>query len=105
MKLAEEKTLKKGYDESIVCRMEGRNLKPEDLNGIYKDMAETLGLEITKLIFESYKGLQVTFPVKFLSSEYIAKSIAEEYNGFNVRELARKYECSERRVRNIIKGN
>ena len=30
--------------------MEGRNLKPEDLNGIYKDMAETLGLEITKIL-------------------------------------------------------
>ena len=30
--------------------MEGRRLKPEDLNGIYKDMAETLGLEITRII-------------------------------------------------------
>lgn len=29
----------------------------------------------------------------------------EEYDGFNVKELTRKYECSERRIRIIIKGS
>ena len=80
-------------------------MKPENLNGIYKDFAEHLGMDFAELVFENYKGLQVTFPLKFLSNEYIKTSILEEYDGTNVRELARKYKCSERKVRNIVREN
>lgn len=78
-------------------------MKPEDLNGIYRDFAEHLGIELAKMVFDNYRGLQVTFPLKFLSSEYIEKSVLEEYDGSNVKELARKFDCSERKVRNIIR--
>lgn len=101
-KVTEEKGVKNEYYNSEDCRTEERKLKPENLNGIYKDFAEHFGIEITERIYKGYKGLQVTFPVKFLSSEYIAESIIQEYNGSNIRELARKYECSERKVRGIL---
>lgn len=76
--------------------------KLEHLNGIYKDIAENLGLETAKKIYTHYKGLQVTFPVRFLSKEYIQEKIFREYNGSNTRELARKYQYSERWIREII---
>lgn len=76
--------------------------KIENLNGIYKDIAEHLGVETAKMIYNHYKGLQVTFPVRFLSKEYIQEQIFREYNGSNTRELARKYQYSERWIREII---
>lgn len=77
-------------------------LKAEYLNGIYKDIAENLGVEIARLFYIHYKGLQVTFPVRFLSKEYIQDQIFKEYNGSNTRTLARKYEYSERWIREIV---
>lgn len=43
------------------------------------------------------------FPLKFYSSEYMAQQIIEEYNGNNVRELVRKFEYSESRIRQILR--
>lgn len=103
MKKTEEKDRKNKYYKFIGNESEERLLKPEDLNGIYSDFAEHLGIELTKLVFDNYKGLQVTFPVKFLSNDYISKLVLEEYNGNNVRDLARKFDCSERKIRNIIR--
>ncbi|KAF0194378.1 MAG: Mor transcription activator family [Bacillota bacterium] len=82
------------------------DLKPEQLNAVYKDIAEHLGINIALLIFEHFKGLQVTFPTRFLSREYIRDKICSEYNGDNISELARKYQYSGRWVREIVsKGN
>lgn len=77
-------------------------LKPEHLNAVYKDIAEHLGMDIALLIFEHYKGLQVTFPTRFLSREHLRDKICSEYNGNNTSELARKYQYSGRWVREIV---
>lgn len=76
------------------------------LNGIYKDIAESLcSVEIAKLVYLNYKGLQITFPTRFFSKEYIEKKILEEYDGANVKKLAIKFGYSERWVRSIIRLN
>ena len=74
-----------------------------DLAGVYKEVAEAVGVDNAYEIFCHFKGLQLMFPLKFYSSEYIAQKIKEEYDGKNVRELARKYEYSESRVRQILR--
>ena len=51
------------------------------------------------------KGLQITFPTRFFSKEYIEKKILEEYDGANVKKLAIKFGYSERWVRSIIRLN
>lgn len=79
------------------------DVKPEDLSGIYKEMAETIGIDNAYKIFYRFKGLQLLFPLKFYSSEYIAQQINEEYDGKNVRMLAQKYGYSESRVRQILR--
>ena len=45
--------------------------KSENYSGIYKDMVEVLGEEITLKIYENYRGQQVTFPMRLYSKSYI----------------------------------
>lgn len=80
-----------------------KKVDSKDLNGIYKEFAEVLGFEVTQLIFKYFKGLQVTFPTKLLSKNYVEKKVVEEYDGSNTKELARKYNYSERWVRRVLK--
>lgn len=79
------------------------DVTPDDLAGVYKEVAETVGVENAHKLFLHFKGLQLMFPLKFYSKEYIAQQIKAEYDGKNVRDLARKYEYSESRVRQILK--
>lgn len=76
-----------------------------DLSGVYKEVAETVGVENAYKIYIHFKGLQLMFPLKFYSKEYIAQRICTEYNGKNVHDLARKYGYSESRVRQILRKN
>ena len=75
----------------------------EDLAGVYKDLAETVGVENAYKIYSHFKGLQLMFPLKFYSKTYIMQQICSEYNGKNVHALARKYGYSESRVRQILR--
>ena len=47
------------------------NKSSENYSGIYKDMAEVLGEEITLKIYDNYRGQQVTFPMRLYSKSYI----------------------------------
>lgn len=80
-------------------------LQADQLNGIYRDLALDLGVEIAISMFEHYRGLQVVFPTTLLSKEYLQQKIIQEYNGTNVKDLARKYDYTERWVRQIINRN
>lgn len=80
-------------------------VKVEDLNDIYRNIAEEIGFENTVIIYNMFRGTQVSFPNRMLSKEYIYKSIVEEYNGDNVSQLAKKYNYTERTVWRIIKQN
>ncbi|MBR6548744.1 MAG: Mor transcription activator family protein [Clostridia bacterium] len=76
-----------------------------DLNALYRDIAELIGKENAEILFREYRGQQITFPVKFYSKEYIYNCIKKEFDGSNIRVLARKYNYSERSVRRILKNN
>lgn len=72
------------------------NKKSENYGGIYKDMVEVLGEEITLKIYENYRGQQVTFPMRLYSKSYILEYLTKNYNGRNLKELSRKlgYTCN-----------
>lgn len=79
------------------------NVTSADLAGIYKEIAETVGIENTYNIYCHFKGMQMMFPLKFYSSEFIAQQLKESYlDGMSVHELVRKYGLSESRVRQIL---
>jgi Mor family transcriptional regulator len=79
-----------------------KNTTKDDLAGVYTEVAEQIGLDNTYKLFNHFRGQQISFPLKFYSSSYIADRMREEYDGHNTRELARKYQYSESRVRQIL---
>ncbi|MFG6332687.1 MAG: Mor transcription activator family protein [Lachnospiraceae bacterium] len=75
-----------------------------DLAGIYSELAETVGVENAYEIYKQFKGMQMMFPLKFYSPEYTKRILKEEReSGISVRELVRKHELSESRVRQILR--
>ena len=79
--------------------------RSDNYSGIYKDMVEILGEEITLKIYENYKGQQVTFPMRLYSKEYIIKYLKENYNGNNIKQLSRELGYTERWIKQIINKN
>lgn len=81
------------------------NLDKEHLNGIYAELCSIIGLENTLMIYSNYKGSQVTFPVRLISKDFSERKILEEYDGTNLKALAKEYGYTERWVRQIIKNS
>ena len=67
------------------------------------EIAEAIGIENTMIVFDVLKGRQISFPQRIFRKEYIEKYIRENYNGKNIRELARKFGYTDRRVKQILK--
>ena len=80
-------------------------LKCEYLNGAYNDFANLLGMDAVLKIHAAYRGQQITFPVELFSKEFIALQIVQEYDGFNVKQLATKFGYSEKWIRKILKDH
>ena len=75
----------------------------EELAGIYTEVAEKIGMDNAYILFQHFRGQQLTFPLKFYSSDCLARRICmEEKQGCNTREMARKYGYSESRIRQIL---
>lgn len=72
-------------------------------NQIYRDFAKLIGVEDTLKIYESYRGLQITMPLRLTSSEQIKQIVHREYDGTNLKELALFYGYSERHLRRLLK--
>ncbi|WP_075810346.1 Mor transcription activator family protein [Clostridium perfringens] len=76
--------------------------KSENYSGIYKDMVEILGEEITLKIYENYRGQQVTFPMRLYSKDYILEYLTKNYNGKNLKELSRKLGYTSNWLKQVI---
>ncbi len=70
---------------------------------VYREISEQLGIEVALQIYNMFKGTQVNFPVRFFDTKCVKEMIIREYNGKNVKILARKYDYSEKSIRRIIK--
>ena len=77
-------------------------MQVEDLADVYMEIANKIGVDAAVAIHEMFRGQQIMFPQKLYSKEYIYSYIKENYNGRNVRELAKMFGYSDRRVRQII---
>lgn len=75
----------------------------ELLNTVYREIADNLGMEIAASIYEMFKGQQITFPMRFMRPEKVKQLLLKEYNGKNVKELAVRYNYSEKTVRRMLK--
>ncbi len=77
--------------------------RSDNYSGIYKDMVEILGEEITLKIYENYKGQQVTFPMRLYSKSYIVEYLIKNYNGKNLKELSRQLGYTSNWLQQVIK--
>jgi hypothetical protein len=65
-----------------------------DFNGVYEELIELLGLEVTLKIHEYFKGQQVNSPMRLHSKAYVIK----ELQGKTVsgsKEMAKEIEYSD----------
>ena len=74
-------------------------------NDIYREIGVQLGLDTAIAIYQMYKGQQITFPFHLFNAKRIQTSIIKEYDGSNIRKLAKKYGYSEKTVRRMIKDS
>ena len=72
-------------------------------NDVYREIAGVAGLEAAIAVFRMFKGQQITFPVHLYNARKIKESIISEFDGSNIKELAKKYDYSEKTVRRMIK--
>lgn len=80
------------------------NIKLEDLPEPYDRMAEWLGLENVIKLAQELGGANVYFPK--LDAVYRAirdRALRSEFTGFNIPQLAKKYDLTENRVREILR--
>lgn len=78
-------------------------LKISDLPPQFENIANRLGIDKAKMLFEEFGGTSVYFPTeKMIYKEARDRDIISEYNGFNHKELAVKFNMSESYVRAII---
>lgn len=66
-------------------------------------MLTVLEFEDILVLHQAYKGLQITFPKRLYSKEYVKEIVKKEYNGTNLKELSRRYNYSERWIRKMLK--
>lgn len=85
--------------------MDPSKLKCEYLNGAYNDIANLLGIDAVLKLHAAYRGQQITFPVQLFTKEFIASQIINEYDGYNVKQLATKFGYSEKWIRKILKDH
>ena len=63
----------------------------EKYNAIYAELYNLIGEENMIKVFQNFGGMQVSFPSRIYTKEYIAKEIRERYDGSNGKELAREF--------------
>ena len=78
-------------------------MQSKDFVPIYEEIARVIGEEETVKLYEKFRGQQITFPQRLYNTSYVANYVKENYNGKNIRELARKFDYSERRIREFLK--
>lgn len=67
------------------------DIKQEELTELYKEYCSLVGLENTLLIYDVFKGQQITFPIHLVSREFIRAQMLSEYNGRNIKAISKKY--------------
>lgn len=81
-----------------------KELRVEDLQEQHQEFAEVLGMDNLLRLSERFGGTSIYVPQKReLVKLKIFGLIRQEYNGTNIKELAKKYELSESTVYNVLR--
>lgn len=78
-------------------------ITPSDFTGVYRDIAEVIGVESTIALHNSFQGQQITLPKKLFTHDYILTKIKKGDGATKVKKIAAQYGYTERRLRQIMK--
>ena len=81
----------------------GESSSKDIFNAIYNDISETFGIDIAIQFYQTYKGMQISFPTRLFNPDYVKNQVPIEYDGKNIKELAKKYGYSEKTIRRMVK--
>lgn len=80
-----------------------KDITPELLPEPYRKLSEEIGIENVIILTEKFQGTSVYFPkLDGLLKSLRDRQIRDEYNGDNVKDLARKYGLTEVWIRSIL---
>lgn len=81
-----------------------RDTTMEDISDTYKPVVDIVGIEKFIEISEYAKGDELYFPkMENIIAPARNRRIRKEYNGYNEKELAVKYELTIKQIANILK--
>ena len=72
-------------------------------NSVYNDISEAFGVDVAIQMYQIYKGMQISFPTRLFNPDYVKNQVPIEYDGKNIKQLAKKYGYSEKTIRRMIK--
>ena len=78
-------------------------LEYEVLHPFYKTLYDLVGQENMLKIYDEYRGMQISVPMKLYDRNLAAEKIRKEYDGTNLAELTKRYGYSQRWGSNLIK--
>ncbi|MDE6671301.1 MAG: hypothetical protein K2K16_03805 [Ruminococcus sp.] len=77
----------------------------EQLSGDQRELAEIVGIEAYRKLVENYGGMCIyIYKLETILRERRNAEIFNEFDGMNYRELAKKYNLSEKTIREIVSG-
>lgn len=78
----------------------------DDLDETQRELAETIGLDAYKALVTAYAGesINIRMPER-LTIKVRNEQICREYNGYNIRYLAKKYKLHENSLRRILRDD
>ncbi len=74
-----------------------------DSSGIYREIAEVIGVEATLLLHQHFKGQQITLPQKLFTRDYIVRQVENTQERSNLKMITSEFGYTERRLRQILK--
>ena len=74
-------------------------------NAVYNEISEAFGVDVAIQMYQTYKGMQISFPTRLFNPEYVKNQVPIEYDGKNIKQLAKKYDYREKTIRRMVKEN
>lgn len=81
-----------------------KKVSTSGLQGVYKELAEIIGVDATIAVYNELKGQQVTFPTRLYERSYVMEEVNLRYDGTNIKELAKEFNYTERWIRTFVKA-
>ena len=90
-------SLELGQEEEVM------GVDPEYYFDIYRELAEIIGVQNTKKVWNRYRGLTIQFPQRMYSQVYTKDFIRDHMDSMTIKEMAVQLNLTDRRVRQIVK--